>query len=215
MYKVNESLKGQPAAIGRTTAFPPGWLENESIFLHMAYKYLLSILQAGLYYEFMTELKHGLIPFQNPEVYGRSILENSSFIASSAHPDSSIHGRGYVARLSGSTAEFLTMWGIMMIGKNPFRCTLGQLEFAPEPVLPGWLFKEEGTLSFNFLGEINVTHHNPSKKDIFPGSDIKIEKIVVTENENMIHEIGDNVITGDLTATIRNRSVHAIDVFYK
>jgi hypothetical protein len=58
----------------------------------MAYKYLLSLLQANLVDEFCTEFKNGLIAFQDPQFYGRSIPENSSFIASSAHPDESIHG---------------------------------------------------------------------------------------------------------------------------
>ncbi|MFN2225738.1 MAG: cellobiose phosphorylase, partial [Anaerolineae bacterium] len=35
MYKVNASLDGQSHEIGRARAFTPGWLENESIWLHM------------------------------------------------------------------------------------------------------------------------------------------------------------------------------------
>ncbi len=54
MYKVNASLAGQPHDIGRARAFPAGWLENESIWLHMEYKYLLETLRAGLYEEFFT-----------------------------------------------------------------------------------------------------------------------------------------------------------------
>lgn len=52
------------------------------------------------------DLKNALPPFMDPSVYGRSTLENSSFIASSVNPDESMHGRGFVARLSGTTAEF-------------------------------------------------------------------------------------------------------------
>ena len=43
-------------------------------------------------------------------------LENSSFIASSANPNPDIHGRGFVARLSGSTTEMISMWIEMFIG---------------------------------------------------------------------------------------------------
>jgi len=46
MYKVNASLDSAPLEIGRIKAFLPGWLENESIFLHLEYKYLLEILKA-------------------------------------------------------------------------------------------------------------------------------------------------------------------------
>ena len=48
MYKLNASLRQERHAIGRARAFTPGWLENESIFLHMHYKYLLALLTAGL-----------------------------------------------------------------------------------------------------------------------------------------------------------------------
>ena len=55
-----------------------------------------------------------------PEVYGRSILENSSFIASSRNPNPNNHGRGFVARLSGTTSEMLSMYLLMMQGEKSF-----------------------------------------------------------------------------------------------
>ena len=60
MYKVNASLASQSHEIGRARAFTPGWLENESIWLHMEYKYLLEVLKAGLYEEFfrMARQRH-------------------------------------------------------------------------------------------------------------------------------------------------------------
>ncbi|RME84323.1 MAG: cellobiose phosphorylase, partial [Caldilineae bacterium] len=54
MFKVNASLAGEPHDIGRARAFIPGWLENESIWLHMHYKYLLELLKQGLYAEFFA-----------------------------------------------------------------------------------------------------------------------------------------------------------------
>ncbi|MBE3137693.1 MAG: cellobiose phosphorylase, partial [Thermoplasmata archaeon] len=92
MYKVNESLSDQPMEIGRIKTFSPGWFENESIWLHMEYKYLLELVRCGLYEEFYQDLRHMGIPFLDPAMYGRSILENSSFLASSANPDASLHG---------------------------------------------------------------------------------------------------------------------------
>lgn len=41
-YKICESLQGQSFEMGRMMAFTPGWLENESIWLHMSFKYTLS-----------------------------------------------------------------------------------------------------------------------------------------------------------------------------
>ncbi|MDP2044231.1 MAG: cellobiose phosphorylase, partial [Candidatus Omnitrophota bacterium] len=120
MYKVTASLSSMPEEIGRCRIFTPGWLENESIWLHMEYKYILELLKTGLVKEFYSEFKNVLIPFQDPQRYGRSILENSSFLVSSAFPDKKLHGNGFVARLSGSTAEFLHIWLVMNTGANPF-----------------------------------------------------------------------------------------------
>ena len=139
MYKVNEPLAKESYELGRCRAFTPGWLENESIWLHMEYKYLLELLKSGLYQQYIGDLYKAAIPFQDEERYGRSILENSSFLASSANPDESIHGRGFVARLSGSTVEFMDMWQRMMFGHTPFREEDDKLVFALQPVIPSYL----------------------------------------------------------------------------
>ena len=60
MYKVNASLEHQPHDIGRARAFTPGWLENELIWLHMEYKFLLEVLKAGLYDEFFEDFQNAL-----------------------------------------------------------------------------------------------------------------------------------------------------------
>jgi hypothetical protein len=153
MYRVNASLEDQPHDIGRARAFSPGWLENGSIWLHMSYKYLLELLRAGLYEQFFAELPTNLVPFMDPAVYGRSPLENSSFIVSSAHPDESLHGAGFVARLSGSTAEFLSMWQLMMSGPQPFVMNNGELQLALRPICPATGSTRSGKLSFRLLGK--------------------------------------------------------------
>ncbi|MBN3040792.1 MAG: hypothetical protein JW867_06655, partial [Candidatus Omnitrophica bacterium] len=107
MYKLNVSLKDESLEIGRSRAFVPGWLENESVWLHMQYKYLLEVLKNGYYKEFYQDFYNCLVCFFDPDTYGRNILENSSFIVSSAYPDKTLWGRGFVARLSGATAELL------------------------------------------------------------------------------------------------------------
>jgi hypothetical protein len=170
MYKANVSLEAQPHEIGRIRAFTPGWLENESVFLHMEYKYLLEVLRAGLYAEFDEAFRRALICFQDPEVYGRSPLENSTFLVSSAHPDESLHGTGFVARLTGATAELLSMWTTMTAGRRPFVLQDGKLCLAFRPTLPGWLFDKDGKLSFTFLGQVPVTYYNPDRRDIYPGN---------------------------------------------
>ena len=38
MYTLSESLEAMGPEVGRMKAFSPGWLENQSVFLHMSYK---------------------------------------------------------------------------------------------------------------------------------------------------------------------------------
>ncbi len=170
MYKVNESLSKASFEAGRSTAFTPGWLENESVWLHMEYKYFLELLKSGLYEEYFDDFKNGLIPFLEEKMYGRSILENSSFLASSANPDKKIHGKGFVARLSGSTAEFVHMWQIMMFGHKPFRYEGEELHLALEPILPEYLIGEDGVIKATFLGTIPVSYQLAEKKALIPGT---------------------------------------------
>lgn len=159
MYKISASLADMPIETGRMKAFDSGWLENESIWLHMSYKYYLELLRAGLYAQFYEEIQTGVVSFMDPEVLGRSPLEAASFIVSSAFPDKTLHGSGFLARLSGSTAEFLSMWNHMMFGAAPFVLDADEkLRLALTPVISSWLWKADGTLTFTFLGAIEVTY---------------------------------------------------------
>jgi hypothetical protein len=215
MYKVTAPLERMPKEIGRCRIFTPGWLENESIWLHMEYKYMLELLKTGLVKEFYAEFKNVFIPFQNPLRYGRSILENSSFLVSSAFPDKKLHGNGFVARLSGSTAEFIQIWLIMNSGINPFYLDKnGQLNLTFRPCLPGWLFDRKGKYSFKFLSKIQVTYYNPGRKNTFGKNSAKLSKIVVFENEQPT-EIISTTITSYFAEKIRSRQIGKIDIYLK
>lgn len=185
MYTVSASLKGQSFDMGRMMAFTPGWLENQSVWLHMSYKFMLQLLRHDLFPEFFQEMASGMLPFMKPDQYGRSLLECSSFIASSAFEDPAIRGRGFLARLSGSTAEFLSMWTLLMIGPRPFFLdTNGELRMQLVPALPLWFFQDESTngaqpltISFKLFGSINVTYHNLRQTDLLrvPPDRYKVE----------------------------------------
>ncbi len=211
MYKVNGSLEQASYELGRCRCFTPGWLENESIWLHMEYKYLLEVLRSGLYAEYAKDLETALIPFMDPEVYGRSILENSSFIASSANPDEKIHGKGFVARLSGSTIEFLSMWKLMMFGKAPFRMEDGELVFEPAPVIPAYLLGEDLTVSARFMSQTDVTYRFPEKKDYFPG-DYSTLEILVTEKNGTERKIDRGSLRGNDAKLLRDGEVSKIEI---
>jgi hypothetical protein len=110
-----------------------------------------------------------MLPFRNGDVYGRSFMECSSFIASSAFEDLNQRDRGFLARSSGSTAEFLSMWSLMMIGPNPSYMDKksGNLVMKHLPALPRWRFAERPGMDptvrfklhvrFTLHGSIDVT----------------------------------------------------------
>lgn len=210
MYKVNASLKDTTFEAGRCCSFTPGWLENESIWLHMEYKYLLELIKGGLYKEFFEDFKNAAVPFLNPETYGRSIYENSSFIASSANPDTRIHGRGFVARLSGSTAEFLQMWTLMMFGHTPFAMTKDGLAVEFAPVLPEYLIPNDGVVEAKFIGKVPVTYIFPTKKDYVPG-EYSVGKIAVTWKDGSVSEF-DGRICGKEAEAVRVGDAESIRV---
>lgn len=221
MYKVNASLLNMPLEIGRCRVFTPGWLENESVWLHMEYKYILELLKKGLYKEFFEDFKNVLIPFQNPKQYGRNILENSSFLVSSAFPDKKIRGNGFVARLSGSTAEFISIWLIMCAGHKPFYLDKDKklcLEF--KPILPSWLFsdREEGgfpknTFAFKFLNKTLVVYHNPKRKDTFGVSCATIKELIVEYVDKKQFTFKSSCLKSPYANDVRDGKISRIDIF--
>lgn len=210
MYKTNAPLTNESMELGRGRAFTPGWLENESVFTHMEYKYILEVLKAGLCDEFFSDMKNVFVPFLDPAVYGRSTLENSSFIASSANPDPSTHGKGYVARLSGSTAEVLSMWTVMMIGRNPFRIADRNLVLELNPSLPGWLFDDDGKVSFRFLGKTDITYVNPARKDTYGENRGVISNIRVTMKNGEVYGYAGSIIPSPIAELIRSGEAASI-----
>ncbi len=210
MYKVNASLDSTTIEIGRAKVFTPGWLENESVWLHMEYKYMLELLKAGMYKEFFSDLKDVLVPFMDPDVYQRSILENSSFIASSAYPVTERHGRGFVARLSGATAEFIEMWIKMMAGTKLFFLGKdGKLNFQLSPILPSWMFNK-GELTFKLLGTIEATYINKKMKDTFNGGVKPVSYKLSLDGKDI--DVKGPVIGEQYSGLIRERKVKKIIV---
>jgi hypothetical protein len=213
MYTLCESLAEMGPEVGRMKAFSPGWLENQSVFLHMSYKFYLEILRAGLYREFFEEIKTGLVPFMDNDVYGRSPLEAASFLVSSAFPDPKLHGASFMPRLSGSTAEFLSMWMILMAGRTPFTVDAdsGELQLLFQPNLPGWLFNDDGTASFTFLGAVEVTYHNPGHADTWS---LTPKTASVMYNDGSVVQSSDARIRGSVAEDVRAKKVAAIQVFF-
>ncbi|HBG26806.1 MAG: hypothetical protein A2Y10_05400 [Planctomycetes bacterium GWF2_41_51] len=225
MYKLNECLDNCPKEIGRARTFTRGWYENESVWLHMSYKYILELLKAGLYEEFFTDIRTMFVPFMNPDVYGRSILENCSFVASSVCPDPAARGRGFVARLSGSTAEFIHIWNLLTVGAKPFYMKDNKLQFKLEPVLPSeWFTKETNQINWKgkniqipansfvcvLFGDTLLIYHNQSGKNTFGAN---LAKIVKYELDGKVYET--EMLPSSIAEDIRDRKFNQIDVWLR
>jgi len=234
MYKVNDNIMFESREIGRQNAFPRGWLENEAVFLHMEYKYFLELLRCGLHKEFYHYFENSMVPFLDPSVYGRSILENCTFIVSTVHPDPDIHGSGYVSRLTGASAEFLHMWLIMTVGLAPFGVDEnGSLTLAPKPILAGWLFTKDeqtvryydkltgwkdiiipaGCFAFNFLGETLTVYHNGKRKDTYGDGCAEVSGFLLSEGDKTI-PINGSEIPAPYARQVRDGAFNRIDVYF-
>ncbi len=229
MFKICENLESMLLEIGRIRAFSRGWLENESIWLHMEYKFLLELLKKGLYEEFFTELKNTFVCFQSPHIYRRNILENSSFIVSSAFPESSLHGKGFIARLTGANAEVLSIWILMCVGSKPFYFKGGKLFFKLSPILKSEFFtrKQEerpfylpngevkkviippNSFAFKFLGRTLVIYKNKHMKDTF--KDTKVKKYILEYKDRNV-EIEEEFVGQPYSLNIREGRVGKITV---
>ena len=211
MYKTSESLENEGFEIGRARGFTAGWLERESVFMHMEFKYILELIKNGLYDEFFEDIKTAMPPFMDPKVYGRSVLENSSFIASSSNPDERTHGRGFVARLSGTTVEMLNIWKLMMVGPKLFTYENEELRFNLNPILSKEFF-ENGVIETTILGEIKLVYNNENNKDTFGENAGTSTEIKIIDKENNIINVNGNKVSGDLAFKIRNCEVKEINV---
>jgi hypothetical protein len=183
MFRLNAPLGEDALDLGRIGIFNYGWLENGSIFLHMHYKFVLEMVRRGLIEEFYAQIDTLLVAFREPMEYRRNPSENSSFLVSSGFEiDPRQHGRGCVARLSGSTVEFLHLWTHLFLGPAPFVFERGSLLFKPAPILAKTFFTPHGqranpfgyeetlpadSAACAFLGSTLLVYLNPSQQDCF------------------------------------------------
>ena len=175
---------------------------------------MLELLKSGLYDTFAEAFHKAAIPFLDPERYGRSPLENVSFIASSANPDASVHGRGFVARLSGSTAEFLQMWQIMLFGRKPFRLEGGKLCLELTPFIPDYLMPGDGTVEAMFLGHIPVVYRAEGCTALIPGK-TKAERYVLTGEDGEEELVGGASLSERHAKAVRDGQIVRIQVTMK
>ncbi len=207
-YKTSVSLDEHTNELGRIRAFTKGWLERESNFLHMTYKYLYGLLKAGLYDTYYKEIYNNYTAFMDIEVYKRNPYENSSFIATSNNPDYKNHGRGFVARLSGSTAEALSMYTYMFFGKQPFVYDNG-LKMVFKPILDKNLFKDNKVICKFY--NTTITYINLRGENLY---DLEPDYIEVVEN-NTTRKLSTNYLEEEMAKSVRNGDDLDINVIFK
>ncbi len=231
MFRLNESINKESLEIGRIKVFKPGWLEDESIWMHMEYKFLLALLEKSLYREFYEEINRCFVCFLNPETYGRSIFENSSFIVSSSYPEKLFWGRGFVSRLSGSTAELMNIMTLASAGRSPFKLEKGRVYLEFSPLLKASLFtkKEErvslffdgvkknkvipkNSFCFKFLSDTLVIYRNPKRKDTYLDG-MKVSRIKIRYKSGEEKEIYSSKVFSPDSLRIRNREAEVIEAF--
>lgn len=205
VFRTSEPLDSETLEIGRIRSFPAGWLERESCFLHMSYKVLLALLEAGMYEEFYSDIKTGLVPFMSAEQYGRSTLENSSFIVTSNHSDKAKWGKGYQARLTGANAEVLSMWRTMMGISKPFVMENGELKFELSPKLHKDFFDGD-KVTFRLFGKTDVTYINKSGKSTWNGTQVARYRL---KGEKTVEA---QTVTGSLAEDVRKGKFKTIEV---
>ena len=166
-YKTCADIEDAPFEIGRVHAFTKGWLERECNFLHMCYKYLLGLLKAGLYEQFYEEMKVNFVFNMDPYVYGRSPIENSSFVVPTCNPNKRMHGQGQFARLTGANAEVLDMFYLMFLGEHAFTMKDGALTFDPSPKLSKEFFDDKDEVSYPLFNKCLIIIHNPQRVDLY------------------------------------------------
>lgn len=131
-----------------------------------------------------------------------------------------------LSRLSGSTAEFLSMWNIMMTGHNPFILINQEIDSSTQisnscpilslrPILPSWLFDPHSkTVSFTFLGTIHVIYRNPHLINTWDG--VSFHGNVATEDGENFPTISDKIhqdyFSCDVVRLIRERKIQCIDI---
>jgi len=144
-----------------------------------------------------------------------------------------MHGQGFVARLSGSTAEFVHIWMFMNAGSRPFVVNQkGDLELVFHPALKGCYFTAErssteffaldgerfladlpaNTYAFNFMGRTLVVYHNDQRKDTFGAGKAEVKRIVLQYSGKKTKEIAGGIIPSPFAQDVRDGKVVRIDM---
>ena len=147
-------------------------------------------------------MKVNFVYNMDPYVYGRSPIENSSFIVPTCNPNKRMHGQGQFARLTGANAEVLDMFYLMFLGEHAFEMRNGELSFSPSPKLSKEFFDKNNEVSFPLFSSCVITIHNPQRVDLY--NHHKYSFVL----DGQKHE----TISGKLAEDLRNGQIKALRI---
>ncbi len=208
VFKTSETLAGESHEIGRIRSFVPGWLERESCFLHMDYKFMLGLLRSGLYDEFFEEAQTNFVCNMDASKYGRNILENSTFIATSNHCDPDKTGQGFQPRLTGANPEMLTMLITIATGGELFKMRDGGLVLEPSPKIHKAWFGSDKKVVFKFYRDIPFIYYNPSLKNTYD-ENVVLEITVTADGKT---EKFGSAVAGEAALKIRDGKAEKVEI---
>lgn len=97
-----------------------------------------------------------------------------------------------------------------MAGSSLFATRDGELTLALHPALPGWLFDEQGEVSFKLLGSTEVTYVNPRHADTFGDSKAVIQTLALTFRDGAERIITGGLLRGADAEALRRGEIAAI-----
>ena len=201
VFRTSCSLNNESKELGRICSFNPGWLERESDFIHMTFKYLLGLIKGGYFQEFFDKALTNIPCFMDPSIYGRSIFENVSFISTSVHPNKDIHGQGFYARLTGANSEIIDMQYSLLFGEHLFSLNEDGLTIDVHPHIPISLFKDD-KIVISLFKDIKVIFLNKHKRDYNQQNNITY----IIENREY------TIVPRDIALKIREKEIKELTI---
>lgn len=116
-----------------------------------------------------------------------------------------------MARLSGSTAEFLHMWQLMFFGQAPFRMEGGTLCLGFRPFLPDYLIPEDGVVEAVFLGKTRVRYEGKGCRAFLPGKTLPV-RYDLTFTDGHTESVSGDTLRGAAAEAVRAGQVSNIHV---
>jgi len=100
-----------------------------------------------------------------------------------------------------------------MAGPRPFTVRDGALCLAFRPTLPGWLFDESDSLTFTFLGGVQVVYHNPGRRDILPGQGVRSLTLHLPDGRQVACDAG--IVGEPYAQAVRQGQVTKIEISFQ